>query len=536
MPSAAMTTTPIPRGHRPDHSLARSSIAPSTISRLSLKPTNTHAWKYRWLAWIGIGIGMPALGLAQATPPGLIPYLDANGLYGYADAQGKLVIPSRYIEARLFVEGRAAVADADYRWGYIDQRGKWMVTPRYSRASDYAHGVAVATRYIYSNLKGTSGAMIPFPSLGDTFLPWRHGNYRIVYRLTIDGTVLEQHTDNADFFASPEISTNSQLPQLPPSLKKLLHAPAYAHTLSILPPPSSHYPLYMLARDCKKNHGPGNDLYVGRCLIGFFDNKGHALTSFVYEPIVPTVDIGFLSDRLPVKRAGKWGFIDSHGIEIIACKYDRVSPFNGDYAAVIDKPRGMGFIDLQGHMVLDFGQDGPVFDDLRYLGANGYFIGHRASGWGIHDLVHQRDIVPFTYAKPDDLAIFGDGHPAQLILATHDEAKGWCVHDAQGVVGQCGYQQLREAGDGVLAVQDAKGLWGALDYRGQVLFLPRYTQAFSFHDGLAELPRKLKKLPGYRTSEPTVYMDTHGREYFAPELLAEPSSPVPSATRSEPSH
>jgi hypothetical protein len=275
---------------------------------------------------------------------------------------------------------------------------------------------------------------------------------------------------------------------------------------------------------------------VGPCLIGFFDDKGHALTPFVYQPIVPTVDVGFLSDRLPVKRDGKWGFIDSHGVEVIPCKYDRVSPFNGDYAAVIDKQRGMGFIDLQGHMVLDFGQDGPVFDDLRYLAANGYFIGHRASGWGIHDLQRKRDIVPFTYAKPDDLAIFGDGKPAQLILATRDESNGWCVRDDQGVTRQCGYQQLRDAGDGVLAVQDAKGLWGGLDYRGERLFPPRYTRVFSFHDGVAELPRKLKKLSSYRAYESTAYMDTRGREYLAPELIAEPASPAPSATPAEPLH
>ena len=56
--------------------------------------------------------------------------------YGFADPQGKIVLPATYGDARDFNEGRAAVAEAG-KWGMIDGQGKWIVEPRYD-ALNYA--------------------------------------------------------------------------------------------------------------------------------------------------------------------------------------------------------------------------------------------------------------------------------------------------------------------------------------------------------------------------------------------------------------
>lgn len=46
---------------------------------------------------------------AHAGQP-LVPWLSANGQYGFADEHGEVVIPPRFERAGMFSEGRAAAA------------------------------------------------------------------------------------------------------------------------------------------------------------------------------------------------------------------------------------------------------------------------------------------------------------------------------------------------------------------------------------------------------------------------------------------
>lgn len=67
--------------------------------------------------------GALARGAAAPKP------FEAQGKWGYKDAQGKVVIPARYLVAQEFSpEGIAAVADAD-GWAYIDAQGRVLVRP-----------------------------------------------------------------------------------------------------------------------------------------------------------------------------------------------------------------------------------------------------------------------------------------------------------------------------------------------------------------------------------------------------------------------
>jgi len=471
-----------------------------------------------------MGVFIPGLLHAQTTTTELIPYLDANWLYGFADASGKLVIPARYEIANRFKEGRAAVMDVDGKWGYIDQAGRWIVSPRYNSADDFSGGSAVAKIETPSNAAGTGGAgLIASPSIADMLLPWRHEEYTTMYRFDTTGRrVGKWRAGDNKHAMQPDTKGRG----LSLALAKLLRTPTYQTAIAILPPLDAYYPIYLIAQDCKRNHDsrPFADLYVGPCHVGFFAASGRALTPFLYEPLEQTVSKGFVSDRLLVKRDGKWGFIDSQGTEAIPCEFDQVTPFLDGYAAVVKKGKGVGFIDTQGLMIVDF-EEG--FDNLSSLAGAGYFIGHRASGWGIFDLTHRREVVPFKYAKPGDLAIFSYGTPRSTVVATRDDAQGWCVLDKQGNSSHCGYKQMLDANDGVIAVQDTSGLWGALDTNGQWLFSPRYRRSFTYYGGLAVTPRTLPKPPQDRSVDHLhfIYMDTHGHEYAAPSLLAEPQNP-----------
>lgn len=65
-------------------------------------------------------------------------------------------------------------------------------------------------------------------------------------------------------------------------------------------------------------------------------------------------ELGNFSERLaPVKRGGKWGFINVHGEEIIPCQYDYADIFSEGKAAV-KKGNRWGYINVQGEIIIPF--------------------------------------------------------------------------------------------------------------------------------------------------------------------------------------
>jgi hypothetical protein len=55
---------------------------------------------------------------------GLAYVADAeSGMYGFIDKDGRVVVPFVWFGARPFKNGRAEVADEDFNWYYIDKEG-----------------------------------------------------------------------------------------------------------------------------------------------------------------------------------------------------------------------------------------------------------------------------------------------------------------------------------------------------------------------------------------------------------------------------
>ena len=65
-----------------------------------------------------------------------------NGLYGYIDSTGAVIIPPKYKGAGEFSEGLAPVRENGY-YGYIDETGKYAITPQYDYAQDFRYGYAI---------------------------------------------------------------------------------------------------------------------------------------------------------------------------------------------------------------------------------------------------------------------------------------------------------------------------------------------------------------------------------------------------------
>lgn len=101
----------------------------------------------------------------------LVPWLSANGKYGYVDDSGKLRIPVQYDDAHPFYHGLAA-ASRDKQWGYIDTLGRWVVSPSYDKAYDFnanGHGEVLSISDAFN--------------LGDSLLPIYLTDKRVYYRV-----------------------------------------------------------------------------------------------------------------------------------------------------------------------------------------------------------------------------------------------------------------------------------------------------------------------------------------------------------------
>ena len=80
---------------------------------------------------------------------GLARVRGADGLYGFADKAGKIVIPCQWVDAHSFHQGLAVVKDRSGLWGYIDKKGKLAIPCKWKEASDFdASGTAsVVNKY-----------------------------------------------------------------------------------------------------------------------------------------------------------------------------------------------------------------------------------------------------------------------------------------------------------------------------------------------------------------------------------------------------
>ena len=64
--------------------------------------------------------------------------------HGFADKDGKLIVPLIYDEAMTFSEGMAAVKQ-DGKWGFLDSTGKLVVPLKYTDAMSFHNNLAIVS-------------------------------------------------------------------------------------------------------------------------------------------------------------------------------------------------------------------------------------------------------------------------------------------------------------------------------------------------------------------------------------------------------
>ncbi|MDX1684692.1 MAG: WG repeat-containing protein [Saprospiraceae bacterium] len=76
---------------------------------------------------------------------GLAP-VNSNGLWGYIDREGDIVIPCKFLDARPFIRDRAIVQNEEGLVGVIDTAGAYVVEPQYDNIEDHGGSWMLATK------------------------------------------------------------------------------------------------------------------------------------------------------------------------------------------------------------------------------------------------------------------------------------------------------------------------------------------------------------------------------------------------------
>ncbi|GMK36965.1 hypothetical protein PCCS19_00180 [Paenibacillus sp. CCS19] len=245
-------------------------------------------------------------------------FTEGNQKYGFMDIRGKMQIPFQFEYAWRFSDGFAAV-NKNGEYMYIDKQGKVAIPGPFSRAYDFEGGLAAVhttdSKYLIID---STGKIVGRSSYGfeDGYI--RDGLIRVVkYPIKGDYSIVRYGF----------VNTSGKL---------------------IIPPINSEALPYSEGKT------------IVRTVQGEYqilDSKGTIISKLqqgsMYGPL-----IGFSEGLLPMRKDGKYGFIDEKGKWVIPAAFDYALPFKNGLAYVeIYDPHNRpgqdqsGYIDRDGNFV-----------------------------------------------------------------------------------------------------------------------------------------------------------------------------------------
>jgi hypothetical protein len=318
--------------------------------------------------------------------------LQDGGLLGYADAEGRIVIPPQYEDARPFYEGLAAVKK-DGKYGYIDEAGKTVLPFGYVEALDFHNGWAfVGLRWVLEDPYSYYPRCIVIDrngrSLRGSVACQSIGDYSDGF-ISINGGERYFDEDHRDLGLRPEYAEIGLGYGFHEGLTVYSHNDLYGYM-------DKSGNLAIEARFTKAGGFSGGLASVQVILgdYGYIDKTGELviraefLNAYGFGEGMALVQLeesqyavidqgGNIKSRVSMRidRAGsfsdglcpvgrrkespdssvpygteEWGFIDSTGKLVIAFGYDRVTPFTNGIAQVMVDGK-IGYIDKTGKYI-----------------------------------------------------------------------------------------------------------------------------------------------------------------------------------------
>lgn len=305
-----------------------------------------------------------------------------NGLYGFSDLKGNLVVPLQYVEAGDFKEGLAPVLlviDSFFTaCTFIDTAGRQPFSQQYDNVQPFSHGFAPVRKYERWGVIDHSGREV----------------------LT---TMFEQMTpilDDTLFFAGDESGLALYDARMKPLTK-----PVYTWTGTI------HDGRISVQRDGK---------------YGFLDRQGREVIPCIYDETS-----FFFMNRAKVRLGDRFGIIDTAGRIVLPIEYECHSEKNRMYVyrdslALVGRDGKYGYVDLDGNLVIPF-----YFEDA-YQFSEGLASVQYNGRWGYID-THGDIFLPFIFdlASPYQWGraeVFYNGDLRKV------DRRGRCVKNCNGII------------------------------------------------------------------------------------------------------
>jgi hypothetical protein len=227
-----------------------------------------------------------------------------DGLDGYIDTSGKIIIEPQFDSALPF-KGERAQVRINNKWGYIDKSGKLVIQPIFDTARNFQEGLAAVERFGQWGYSNTAGEIIinfQFEKANDFSegLAAVVKNGRLGYIDTLGNWVIQPQLECIEPFLAWRV-------------------------------PNFHQGLAVFKKGSK---------------YGYIDSKGKV----VIEPQFDEAE-GFSEGLARVKIGDKVGYINKSGKLAIALSFDDALAFTEGLAAVKTKNK-WGYINRSGKVVI----------------------------------------------------------------------------------------------------------------------------------------------------------------------------------------
>ena len=368
---------------------------------------------------------------------GLLP-VRRGSKWGFVDAHGRQIIPCTYSKVQPYSEGKAAALTRK-GWSFIDRAGKPLLDTYYSRVGNYIGGLAYARTGDGYGYLDTTGAWV----VGPTFeRAWDFEGE--VARVQVDGSI------------------------------RLLHRGGY---------------FVNAQRYDQLSAFDGHGLAVARKgdqrLRYYLVDKSGQRRSRDYESIR-----AFRAGIAAVRKDGRWGYIDTAGVELVVPRYSRVSGFS-EGRAWVQLDGKCGFIDRQGRPITE----------MAFSKCLDYEDGHatvyqNARKGGVLDYAGNYVIAPSL----DRLV----GYTETRGLLRDQRLQYYYITD-RAEVADGYYEEARLYEHGLARVRQGS-LWGLLDQQGAFVVSPRYDNISAYEGGFARV--RLRQLQGLTAADGTPLADT----------------------------
>ena len=259
-----------------------------------------------------------------------------DGLWGFVDQHGKLILPCEWEEVGMVVNGRAPVCK-DGKWGAIDRAGKLIVPCEWDYLSACEDGGYQVDRHDYAGALASDGTIL-IPCDHYYFVGPAIEGIRLISK---DGNTWGLCTTEGEIITPCQWYSSGYFSEGLAYVLDDSHSYGYINTLGEVVIP------------CRYGHA--EDFVSGSAVVRYktggyqlIDTSGNALCAEPWDEM----ETFTANDLIMVRKGDKYGFINRKGEVAIPLIYDRAQEF-GDGLALVKLGEDVFWIDESGTKVLD---------------------------------------------------------------------------------------------------------------------------------------------------------------------------------------